>query len=508
MHYAVIRRDNQEHLISADAAKKEFDSRPAIGIWTCPRCMREVDPAAFESINQKPHFRHKRNDDLAKLCEDYMGGAIDESDNYNRQIIQLILRRSKNNTQRFNVEIGLRHLGEKLLAQCSEKDFVIIEGRKYRLQDFADPTFRVKVETLRFDLHESVEIIAAPSLKKVIGDVEDSRFGMIFSADFGELGGRRLRIGEPVITNHDYYLVVPQENTNSVTRCFGSASRIGEAKGEENFVVLKFNIDRKSRDKKIAEPMLERMGFYLADYDDMSDLLWPPALVSERIVTPLFRDSPLIYASRYMVDEQDKADQVVFSSLRGRTNDSRAYGVLGSKYARSIDYQDTFGYAFIRPTEFQRWIAVLSDNHILDTLDYSKKDETRINLERYRGTDGYDHIRYVGKYRLVVKSEMKRQEYTIPLDDRETEEIDFLSSDILTVKFDQSEFSRVCVINRFYPSKRSLQNSQDTKRDLVFPIEKRAQSYNLAWFRERGVKSFTASKKLTGRLRASQRREI
>lgn len=75
MDRAKTLKDGKEITVFAHDLSSKGRKRIAHGArFKCPYCGRPVDLAALDSTKVTTYFKHHRNDELAKFCDEYVSG--------------------------------------------------------------------------------------------------------------------------------------------------------------------------------------------------------------------------------------------------------------------------------------------------------------------------------------------------------------------------------------------------------------------------------------------------
>ena len=397
-------------LVSAFEEKKHFDGEPPhVYRYLCPCCMRGVDAAAF-GVNAKvePHFKHKKNDDLAKHCENYMSGNGSPENDNREPIIPLFLRRSDKSPERFVVEVGFWRFGETVRSALLGSDsFMVVDGKQYPLWRFAKPGFKIPLRKLRLAVSDVIQFLGTSS-KTRTGVVENAQQAFIFNDDFGDDGGRRVRFRDSVKSEREYYIVATADVSKRLNRAFDSAKHVGTVQGDgETFDVTKVCIGADSGNRERAERLLASFGYCLTDYDRTAKLIWPPAVDVYGIDTPIFQNSPVVYKPLFQANDrygqnQDR-DRVSFHPVGERYRLKMPDIGLIENAGRGLRTDCEAGCLFIKPGKMQSWLCLALDDSIVESMELSGLDECSVTLE-VGSVDGESPFAEIkGKYPVSVE---------------------------------------------------------------------------------------------------------
>lgn len=425
-------------LVSAFEEKKHFDGEPPhVYRYLCPCCMRGVDAAAF-GVNAKvePHFKHKKNDDLAKHCENYMSGNGSPENDNREPIIPLFLRRSDKSPERFVVEVGFWRFGETVRSALLGSDsFMVVDGKQYPLWRFAKPGFKIPLRKLRLAVSDVIQFLGTSS-KTRTGVVENAQQAFIFNDDFGDDGGRRVRFRDSVKSEREYYIVATADVSKRLNRAFDSAKHVGTVQGDgETFDVTKVCIGADSGNRERAERLLASFGYCLTDYDRTAKLIWPPAVDVYGIDTPIFQNSPVVYKPLFQANDrygqnQDR-DRVSFHPVGERYRLKMPDIGLIENAGRGLRTDCEAGCLFIKPGKMQSWLCLALDDSIVESMELSDLDECSVTLDIRNVKGKGSYIEIEGKYPVCaevfsrqrhmerVSVELNSERVVIPVDRRQ-----------------------------------------------------------------------------------------
>lgn len=404
-------------LVSAHEKVKQFggDNLPKGLHFVCPCCMRKVVPTAFSGRNKiEAHFRHKANDDLAQLCENYMSSSNDSVNEYRDPIIPLFLWRT-GRTDRFIVEIGFWLSGDCFRNVVRSSDSkIIVEEKEYPLWQFANPTFRIPIEKLHLEISNYIRFTGKTLINN--GKVEDAKKAFVFNDDFGENGGRRVRFQDSIKPERDYYIVTTSDISKEFKWKFDKAEYVGTVQGDgKPFSVTRIRISANSAKRKSAEQYLASFGYYLTEYNRSAQLVWPPSINIYGIDNPIFHNSPVVYNPLFRAADSNNRDGLsLYSACEKYEMDVCDVGLIGNTSSSlTVDFDSWC--VFMKPGKMQPWLSIALDKSIINELKLSDLDESTITLEKI-SEEGKAIVEIRGKYPLkaeILKRNNRAERVTI-----------------------------------------------------------------------------------------------
>ena len=494
MDTAVLQNHKGRQLITADTLKQRFGGEPPAGLrLRCPCCGHKVNPAAFTSSRQDAHFRHLRNDPVAKFCENYAGGNNNDSDAHRDPVIPLYLTRSKNNPEIFRIEVGLWKLGTQFWDKIVHDSWMVINGRKYDLRQFINPAFRIELDPIQLKTSECVQVEASFSISQELGKVEDAKKAFLFNTDFEEAGGRRIRIGNPMLTGRFYYLVAPADTAHSIGRSFDFHETVGQLHGDASYKVIKIKQGPGSV-KLDPEKALHEMGFYLSEYNQTPQLLWPPSITAEESAVPLFAHAPIVLGSPYPTDanEEDISDKITWKTRDWNTETdftpTRKIGLIGQSSTEGPKCEYDGSRMFIRPTHFHHWMSVTLDSTTIRNLNTSHTAEMNIDVNQTAGEKDLS-ISEVSPFVLKL---LKRAAIHSILKDS-IKDTHFGADELLTIVATVPAFPKEFTLFRFPPKGKNTP-VRENQVENPMPILPHGHSSKVAWARLRDSETLICSK--------------
>lgn len=394
-------------LVSASEVEERFggEELPPGLRFACPCCMREVMPAAFgDGYKVEPHFRHRRNDDLAQFCENYMSGSGSTENDYREPVIPLFLRRSSESAERFVVEIGFWRSGETFRKSMLGSDsWVTVEERKYPLWQFANPNFKIRIQKLHLAVSDEIQFQGMSS-KTSIGIVENAKQAFVFNDDFDGDGGKRVRFQDSIKSDRDYYVVAAKAVGKQLKRAFSKVEHVGTVQGDgELFDVTRVCILADSRRRELAEQVLASFGYCLTDYDRSAKLIWPPSANLYGVDSPILRDSPIVYKPQFRTNDEQEDDEVSLHSVGEQYGLTASdVGVIGDT-GRELQTDCEAGCFFVKLDRFHPWSPFASDNSIIQSLELSDLDECTVNLSESNTDGGKPYVEINGRYPIQAE---------------------------------------------------------------------------------------------------------
>lgn len=362
-----------ETLVSASAIQAEFHGRNPWGVkFICPFCRQPLNPASMGyGGSQAPHFRHERGNERAHECEMY-ASSVGYYAMYQRAPMPMFIRKSRANEGEYIVEVGFRSIDPLLLSDMERLGAQVCIGLKsYRVtrQRFGQGFTKLPLEELSLTTGSLVRLIGCrETLGSTWGYPEDATCAMVFSRDPDTSQGKRLKTGDTLVFETDYFLLTTERNKELLLSAFPSARFVGFTGGRSQFsrlAVFEVVLSKAEENWHSAKVFLERCGFEVADHGNTPELIWPPALMSGGELRPLFELSKCVFVTD-MASSDDK-------KLYVHTNADTAEKVRTLALIRSINSE--FGYSILKNTydmsfvTARNWVfssaVLLRQNHAL-----------------------------------------------------------------------------------------------------------------------------------------------
>lgn len=125
MDRAKTLKDGKEITVFAHDLSSKGRKRIAHGArFKCPYCGRPVDLAALDSTKVTTYFKHHRNDELAKFCDEYVSGNGSGNLLMRNPVVPIFLDLEEESTKRYVLKAGLYGIG---------RNYVMISKRTQRL---------------------------------------------------------------------------------------------------------------------------------------------------------------------------------------------------------------------------------------------------------------------------------------------------------------------------------------------------------------------------------------
>lgn len=249
-------------------------------------------------------------------------------------ILPLFLQRDRREKSLFTLRFGVCRRGRKLdIRAKAENATIMVDGKAHNLAELIRrPDITVPVQNP--DLHPSHHIQVPKSWRMYVGEVPSGGDILMFTTDFGDVGGQYIAPGSMIRVGVDYYLVVPHTQVSVVRRCFDEVHTEGLFGTRSNRpLVMRVRIGRRSHKLLEADQWLADHGYRLANINVEAMAIWPPQLRSNGIDEPLFRHAVQIYQAPLGHDDHDGYINPVVRVRAVRDRNARAdlrhVGLLG-----------------------------------------------------------------------------------------------------------------------------------------------------------------------------------
>lgn len=347
MEKALKIQKGKEQLVSADEIQVEFHGRNPQGVsFICPLCRQPLFPAAMSSGNkQSPHFRHARNNERAHECELH-ASSYGYFSTYQRVPMPMFIRRSQLKNGHFIVEGGFRCLDKcKLDALESEGAMLFIARKKYRVtsQRFGVGLTKLPFEEVSLSCGSTVRLVGSSlSLNSTWGYPEDAQRAMVFARDAITNQGKRMKLGDAVPFETDLFLLAPEKESGAIHSAFTNSRRVGMAgkrASTSRLSVFEVRLTRDDRRWELGRKYLEECGFKVNDSGDVPELIWPPSMVSNGDILPLFQRARCVFTADmsspentclYVHTSADTAGEVKTVPLRRSDGKEKGFAILKS----------------------------------------------------------------------------------------------------------------------------------------------------------------------------------
>ena len=398
MDRAKTLKDGREITVFAHDLSSKGRKRVAHGArFKCPYCGRPVDLAALDSTKVTTYFKHHRNDELAKFCDEYVSGNGSGDLLMRNPVIPIFLDLENESTKRYVLKAGLYGIGRKLRDDLKKtaKTYMSVNGQTYPLWQMAAESLRIPIRKLpTLKLSNEITVMAPEPIRRKIGKAEDCESGMVFTSDYDGNPpnhtthiGIRIRRGNDVYVGQRYYLVIDSKEprlSKTVATSFDTAKKVGVLTANGCFTVWRVSVAASSSKRETAANMFAHFGCRLTDKERTVDLLWPPSLTSNGIDQPLFKNTPVIYHEPEGNANSKNAGTVQLThpaeiyALGG--DYISPFGYVGTgKHEHPIYELDT-GFLVSRPDEFHTWRMISRDQIDLSAFSTSECDETSVIL--------------------------------------------------------------------------------------------------------------------------------
>ncbi|KFI70798.1 hypothetical protein BMERY_0229 [Bifidobacterium merycicum] len=239
MDRAKTLKDGRELTVFAHDLSSKGRKRVTRGArFKCPYCGRPVDLAALDSTKVTTYFKHHRNDELAKFCDEYVSGNGSGNLLMRNPVVPIFLDFEGESTKRYVLKTGLYGIGKRLRSDLKKttEAYMSVNGRTYPLWQMAAESLRIPIRKLpTLELSNEITVMAPESIRRRIGEAEDCRSGMVFTSDYDSAPpnhanhiGIRIRRGNDVYVGRRYYLVIDSREpklSKSVATSFDTAKK-------------------------------------------------------------------------------------------------------------------------------------------------------------------------------------------------------------------------------------------------------------------------------------------
>lgn len=345
MEKALKIQKGKEQLVSASEIQVEFHGRNPQGVsFICPLCRQPLFPAAMSPGNkQSPHFRHAPDNEKAHECELY-ASSHGYFSTYQRVPMPMFIRRSQSKNGHFIVEGGFRCLDKcKLDALESEGAMLCIAQKKYRVTShrFGGGLTKLPFEEVSLSCGSTVRLVGSSlDLNSTWGYPEDALCAMVFTRDAVADQGKRMKLGDTVPFETDLFLLAPEKENGTIHSSFTNSRRVGTAGNRasaSSFSVFEVRLTKDDDRWKLGRKYLEECGFKVSDSGDVPELIWPPSMVSNGDILPLFQRTRCVFtadmnspedACLYVHTNADTAEQVKTVLLRRSDGKEKGFAIL------------------------------------------------------------------------------------------------------------------------------------------------------------------------------------
>lgn len=239
MDRAKTLKDGREITVFAHDLSSKGRKRVTHGArFKCPYCGRPVDLAALDSTKVTTYFKHHRNDELAKFCDEYVSSNGSGNLLMRNPVVPIFLDLEGESTKRYVLKTGLYGIGKRLRSDLKKttEAYMSVNGRTYPLWQMAAESLRIPIRKLpTLELSNEITVMAPESIRRRIGEAEDCRSGMVFTSDYDSAPpnhanhiGIRIRRGNDVYVGRRYYLVIDSREpklSKSVATSFDTAKK-------------------------------------------------------------------------------------------------------------------------------------------------------------------------------------------------------------------------------------------------------------------------------------------
>lgn len=372
MEKALKIQKEKEQLVSANEIQVEFHGKNPQGVsFICPLCRQPLFPAAMSSGNkQSPHFRHARNNERARECELY-ASSYGYSSTYQRVPMPMFIRRSQSENGHFIVEGGFRCLNKRRLDVLeSEGAMLFIAQKKYRVtsQRFGAGLTKLPFGEVSLSCGSTVRLVGSSlNLNSTWGYPEDARRAMVFTRDAITNQGKRMKLGDAVPFETDLFLLAPEKENGAIHSAFTSSRRVGMAGNRTStsrLSVFEVRLTKNDDRWELGRKYLEECGFKVNDSGDVPELIWPPSMVSNGDILPLFQRTRCVFTADmsspkdtclYVHTNADTAGQVKTVLLRRSDGKEKGFAIL--KNTAKLSFVTTRNWVFstavlLHPSDF------------------------------------------------------------------------------------------------------------------------------------------------------------
>lgn len=293
------------HRITAAELQRQYGSQVPKGVkFICPSCGQPVKPCAMaRNGTQSPHFRHKNNNEIAQQCELYNSVMGSNPGREHQRIpMPMFIHQLSLSHDRFVVEGGFKAI-EKTTLQMLEKSHAQIKMglKRYNVCErrFGAGLTRLPFEDISLAPAMNVQLINSPiRFEAIWNPPENATTAMVFSCEHETLQGRRLRTGESVAAGADLLLLAPMREDTVITKTFQGSRKVGFAGstlGASKLQVFRVRLSTGGHRLREETDYLKSCGINVDESDVGPELLWPPSLVGDGEIRPLFGSSDLVF---------------------------------------------------------------------------------------------------------------------------------------------------------------------------------------------------------------------
>lgn len=382
MEKALIVQRGKERLVSAIEMQLELHGRDPYGVrFICPLCRQPLFPAAMSpKSKQSPHFRHARNNTKARECE-LFASSHGYYSTYQRMPMPMFIRKSRSRNGAYTIEGGFRSLDKRKLEKLEHEGAVLIIGqKKYRItfQRFGAGLIKLPFEEVSLNCGSAVRLVdSSLDLYSTWGYPEDAHRAMVFARDAITDQGKRVKLGDSVPIETDLFLLAPERESSSIRSAFTNVCRVGTAGNRMSTSSLSVFTVRLTKDDdrwKLGQKYLEECGFTIKDSGDTPELIWPPSMVSNGDILPLFQRTRCVFTADmnspedtclYVHTNADTAGQVKTVPLRKSNGKEKGFAIL--KNAAKLSFVTTRNWVFstaalLHPSDFDanEWLHGLN----------------------------------------------------------------------------------------------------------------------------------------------------
>ena len=382
MEKALKIQKGKEQLVSASEIQAEFHGGNPQGVsFICPLCRQPLFPAAMLPDNkQSPHFRHARNNERAHECELY-ASSYGYFSTYQRVPMPMFIRRSQSKNGHFIVEGGFRCLDKrKLDALESEGAVLFIAQKKYRVTSrrFGAGLTKLPFEEVSLSCGSTVRLVGSSlNLNSTWGHPEDARRAMVFARDAITNQGKRMKLGEAVPFETDLFLLAPEKESGAIHSAFSNSRRVGmtgNRASSSRLSVFEVRLTKDDNRWELGRNYLEECGLEVRDSGGVPELIWPPSLVSNGDILPLFQRTRCVFTADMIFPEDtclyvhtnaDTAGQVKTVPLHRSDGKEKGFAIL--KTTAKLSFVTTRNWVFstavlLHPSDFDadEWLHDLN----------------------------------------------------------------------------------------------------------------------------------------------------
>lgn len=382
MEKALWVQNGKERLVSASEIQLEFHGRNPPGVnFICPLCRQPLFPAAMSPGNkQSPHFRHARNNERAHECELH-ASSYGYYATYQRMPMPMFIRRSQSKNGIFIVEGGFRSLDKRKLDTLeSEGAALYIAQKKFKVtsQRFSTGLTKLPFEEISLNCKSLVRLVGSSlDLNSTWGYPEDARRAMVFARDAVTNQGKRMKLGDTVPFGTDLFLLAPERENNPIRSAFTNSRRVGTAGNRTStsrLSVFEVRLTKDDNRWELGRNYLEECGLEVRDSGGVPELIWPPSLVSNGDILPLFQRTRCVFTADmnfpedtclYVHTNADTAGQVKTVPLRRSDSKGKGFAIL--KTTAKLSFVTTRNWVFstavlLNPSDFDahEWLHDLN----------------------------------------------------------------------------------------------------------------------------------------------------